>query len=71
MPLAKAIFSFVPTPSQLATSTGSRICGKSPLNIPPKLPMSERTLALKVVWASRLIRDVATLAASISTPASL
>jgi hypothetical protein len=33
--------------------------------------MSESTLALKVVWASRLIRDVATLAASISTPASL
>src|SRR5258707_314409 len=41
--IAKAIFSFVPTPSTLATKTGSRIPGKLPRNNPPNPPIFPST----------------------------
>ena len=66
----KAIFSFVPTPSAEATSTGDCMPGNAPSNIPPKLPISESVRALKVSRASFLIRSTAAFAASIETPAS-
>ena len=66
LPVAKAIFNLVPTPSADATKTGSRIFGKAPSNIPPKLPISERVRALKVVRASSLIFSVARLIEFIS-----
>ena len=60
-----------PTPSAEATSTGCFKPGNAPSNIPPKLPISESVRSLKVRLASSLIRSVARVAASISTPASL
>jgi hypothetical protein len=69
--VANAALSFVPTPSADATSTGSARFGNAPSNMPPKLPISESVRWLNVVRASSLIRSVARVAASISTPASL
>src|SRR5437868_15441815 len=71
VPVMKAIFNFVPTPSADATSTGWLRLGNATSNIPPKLPISERVRALKVERASGLIFAVATFALSIETPASL
>ena len=48
-----------------------RKLGNAPSNIPPKLPISESVRWLKVRRASSLIRSVARVAASMSTPASL
>jgi hypothetical protein len=66
----KATFSFVPTPSAEATSTGSAMPGNAPSNIPPNVPISESVRALNVPRASRLIFSTAAFAASIDTPAS-
>ena len=48
--IANAIFSFVPTPSTLATSTGSRIPEKFGAKSPPKPPIFPRTSG---PWVSR------------------
>ena len=64
-----AILSFVPTPSALDTSTGSRYRSRSSAKSPPKDPISERTPGVKVLRASDLIRRTVSLPASMSTPA--
>src|SRR6185503_3875117 len=71
MPVANAILSLVPTPSADATRTGCARPGNAPSNMPPKLPISDSVRSLKVRRASSLIRSVARVAASMSTPASL
>ncbi len=48
--MAKAIFNFVPTPSTLATSTGSRIPEKLGAKRPPKPPIFPRTSAPWVLF---------------------
>ena len=56
--MAKAIFNFVPTPSTLATSTGSRIPEKFGANSPPKPPIFPSTsgpcVPLTRAWIRRL-----------------
>jgi hypothetical protein len=66
-----ATFNFVPTPSVLDTSTGSRTPSKLQANMPPKLPISERTPDVYVGRARSRMRFTAELALSILTPASL
>ena len=63
-----ATFSLVPTPSALATSTGSRSDRGSSRNSPPNEPMSDSTPGVNVPRASDLIRRTASLPASMSTP---
>ena len=41
--IANATFNFVPTPSMLATRTGSRILRKCAVNNPPKPPILPST----------------------------
>ena len=67
-PARKATFSLVPTPSALATSTGSRQAAASSLKSPPNKPISESTPGVKVERASCLMRRTASLPASMSTP---
>src|SRR6202050_3661688 len=69
-PMAKAILSFVPTPSTLETSTGSRYLVLSTANSPPNPPISLSTPRVKVLCARYLMRCLVRLARSISTPAS-
>ncbi len=64
----KATFSLVPTPSALATSTGSRSRAGSSRNRPPNEPISESTPGVKVARASALMRRTVSLPASMSTP---
>ncbi len=68
MPLSKATFSLVPTPSALATSTASGAPSEARLNRPPKLPISDSTPGVKVPLASDLMRRTTSLPASMSTP---
>ena len=56
MPVMKATRSFVPTPSALATSTGSRTPAGESAKSPPKEPISERTPGVKVRLASAQMR---------------
>jgi hypothetical protein len=60
---------FVPTPSALATRSGFRASGGT-RNIPPKPPNAPRAPEVNVLSTSALIRDFASSAASILTPAS-
>ncbi len=63
----KASFSFVPTPSADATSTGAVASGGT-WKRPPKLPISESTPVVNVPRASDLMRRTVSLPASMSTP---
>jgi hypothetical protein len=65
-----ATLSLVPTPSALATSTGSGT-DPSSANNPPKDPTPDSTPGVYVPFASALIRLTASLPASMSTPARL
>ena len=71
MPVMKATRSLVPTPSALATSTGSRIPAEDSENRPPKDPISESTPGVNVPFASERMRRTTSLPASMSTPDSL
>ena len=66
---AGLIFSLVPTPSMLEISTASRGRPLIEKN-PPKAPTSFSTRALKVLRANCLMAALASVAASMSTPAS-
>ncbi len=65
-----ATFSFVPTPSALDTSTGSRNRPVSSANSPPNDPICDSTPGVKVARASERIRRTVSFPASMSTPAS-
>ena len=67
--MAMAIFSFVPTPSALETSTGSRHFLSS-ANNPPNEPIPPITPRVNVREARRRMRCLAWSASEISTPAS-
>ena len=67
----KATLSFVPTPSALATRTGSWKRPGSSRNSPPNDPMSDSTAGVKVDRASPRMRRTASLPASMSTPDAL
>src|SRR5438034_2205295 len=67
--MAKAIFNFVPTPSMLATSTGSRIPGKPARNNPPNPPIFPSTCAPCVCLTNVPILRFSLFAKSTSTPA--
>ncbi len=66
-PAMNATFSLVPTPSALATSTGSGDAGSS-ANRPPNDPTPDSTPGVYVPRASTLIRRTTSLPASMSTP---
>src|SRR5438132_3328434 len=66
---ANAIFNFVPTPSMLATSTGSCIPEKLARNKPPKPPIFPKTCGPCVWLTSDWIRRLSLLPRSTSTPA--
>src|SRR5215469_3328360 len=70
IPIALAIFSFVPTPSALATRIGSRHRFRSNSNSAPNPPMGASTPRRKVFPAIAAIRRFASSAAEIFTPAS-
>src|SRR6266550_654095 len=67
--MAKAIFNFVPTPSMLATNTGSRIPGKLARNSPPNPPIFPRTCGPCVCLTNAPMPRFSLLARSTSTPA--
>src|SRR5438067_10325896 len=67
--IAKAIFNFVPTPSMLATSTGSRIPGKLARNKPPNPPIFPSTCGPCVCLTRDWICLFTRLLRSTSTPA--
>src|SRR3989344_853949 len=69
MPVLKASFIFVPTPSVLETSTGFLYLGNS--YKPPKLPTELSTFFVYVVWTCFFSLSTASFAWSMSTPASL
>ena len=64
----KAIFSLVPTPSALETSTGSVHDAVSSRNRPPNDPISDSTPGVNVARASDLMRRTVSFPASMSTP---
>ena len=66
-----ATFSFVPTPSALDTSTGSRQPPRAGEKRPPNDPISDSTPGVKVPRAIDLMRRTVSLPASMSTPAAL
>ena len=68
-PVMNATLSFVPTPSALDTSTGSRYRSRSIWNRPPNDPMSDSTPGVKVPLAIDLMRRTVSLPAAMSTPA--
>src|SRR5258708_5191270 len=65
-----ATLSLVPTPSQLATSTGSRHLRRSRENKLPKPPISASTCGVNVPRASAAMRCLAWSARRMFTPAS-
>src|SRR5262249_55939800 len=67
--VAKAIFNFVPTPSTLATNTGSRIPGKLARNNPPKPPIFPSTCGPCVCLTNAPMPRFSLFARSTSTPA--
>src|SRR4030095_7426906 len=67
--IAKAIFNFVPTPSTLATRTGSRIPGKLARNNPPKPPIFPSTFGPCVCLTNAPMPRFNLFARSTSTPA--
>src|ERR1700722_6991860 len=69
VPVAKAILSFVPTPSVPLTRTGSST-SEGTRQSPAKPPTSLTTSAIRVIFASGLIRSTSSSPASMSTPAS-
>src|SRR5215471_7824025 len=68
--MAMAIFSFVPTPSALETSTGSFHRFRSSANSAPNPPIPPSTAGEKVLLARWRIRCLASSATAILTPAS-
>ena len=70
-PARNATFSLVPTPSALATSTGSRNRPGSSWNSPPNDPISDSTPGVNVERASARMRRTVSLPASMSTPDAL
>src|SRR5215469_7208077 len=68
--IAKAIFSFVPTPSTDETSTGSRYFLTSSANRPPKPPTLPSTSRRCVEASNCGSVDLTLLPKSISTPAA-
>ncbi len=68
-PVAKASLSFVPTPSALDTSTGSRVSSGTRYS-PPNAPSSDRVKRSRVEATSAFRLSLARSAASRSTPAS-
>src|SRR5438552_9668926 len=67
--MAKAIFNFVPTPSMLATSTGSRIPGKLARNNPPNPPIFPSTCGPCVCLTNTPMSRFSLFAKSTFTPA--
>src|SRR5215831_12881820 len=67
--MAKAIFNFVPTPSTLATNTGSRTPGKLARNNPPNPPIFPSTCGPCVCLTNAPIPRFSLFARSTSTPA--
>src|SRR6516162_2997821 len=67
--IANAIFNFVPTPSTLATNTGSRIRGKLARNNPPNPPIFPSTCGPCVSLTNAPIPRFSLFARSTSTPA--
>ncbi len=67
--IANAIFNFVPTPSMLATSTGSRIPGKLARNNPPNPPIFPSTCGPCVCLTNAPMPRFNLFARSTSTPA--
>src|SRR6476620_4312404 len=67
--IAKAIFNFVPTPSTLATKTGSRIPGKLGRNNPPNPPIFPSTCGPCVCLTNAPMPRFRLFARSTSTPA--
>ncbi len=67
-PVMNASRSLVPTPSALATSTGSDTPAAPSWNRPPNEPISDSTPLVKVPRASDLMRRTTSLPASMSTP---
>jgi hypothetical protein len=61
----------VPTPSALATSTGSRKRPDSSWNRPPNDPISDSTPDVKVDRARPRMRRTVSVPASMSTPEAL
>ena len=69
--IMNATFSLVPTPSALATSTGSAEPAACMWNKPPNDPISESTPGVNVPCAKPRIRLTTSCAASMSTPDDL
>src|SRR5215211_3825401 len=67
--ITKAIFNFVPIPSMLATSTGSRIPGKLARNNPPNPPIFPSTCGPCVCLTNAPMSRFSLFAKSTSTPA--
>src|SRR5215831_12420251 len=67
--VANATFNFVPTPSMLATRTGSRIPGKFARNNPPNPPIFPSTCGLCVCLTNAPISRFSLFPRSTSTPA--
>src|SRR5512132_1077730 len=67
--IANATFNFVPTPSILATRTGSRIPGKFPRNSPPNPPIFPSTCGPCVCLTNTPMWRLSSFAKSTSTPA--
>src|SRR5690606_10464762 len=69
-PVSMAILSFVPTPSVLATNSGSVKPARFKSNSAPNPPSSESAPSRRVALASGLMASTSALPASMSTPAS-